>query len=152
MCKCGFFVQEIELLNKIHREFYVRQHCHLGLKRTETVQNEKRLLGPASHPAQTSMGRKQAEKITHLQTQDSFYGKGRIFRGKNQELKGMAPRQQGLNPNHRTSNMCLAGLQVWYGAVTILFLTFFFIFEQERLQLLSYACPLRHIGQAGHRG
>lgn len=57
----------------------MQKHRHLALKRTETVQNEKRLLGPPLHPAQSSVGRKQAGKITYLQTENTLYGKGMII-------------------------------------------------------------------------
>ena len=50
------------------REWCYWKHCQLELKDTEVMSNEKRPLGP-----QTSVGRKQAERIICLQMPIFFF-------------------------------------------------------------------------------
>lgn len=65
---------------KILRNVFQQKHCQLGIKGTERVQNERR---PSDF--QNYIGRKQADKITQLQTCAAFHQKMKDDSGQNQE-------------------------------------------------------------------
>lgn len=85
---------------------------------------------------QNSTGRKQAKKTTQLQTHAFFSN----FSIPGLELGAIENYSQVLGPDHETPNIPLLVFQSCYGTVTLLRISFSFLFKQGCLQWLFYTC------------
>lgn len=136
------FVSQSESLQKIHGKFYIQKHYYLGVKTTETVQNAKRLLG-TPHTLKPLWAGNRLRKLLSCKHWIHFIEKNNS-EGKTQSCGEWF---LGSRADHRIGNMFPVGLQNCFGPVTIVFLTFFFIFEQECGYLMPAHCCILGLGR-----